>query len=78
MFRLAEEVQLNPGELRYKLLLDQEWDGQPAWFLEAKSDSVKIWELWLLVKQEGQPEELSYNLLLPQNKYGETALLVAA
>jgi hypothetical protein len=79
MFRLAEEVQLNPGELRYKLLLDQEWDGQPAWFLAAKSDNVKIlWELWLFVKEKGQPEELRYNLLLAQNKYGETALLVAA
>jgi hypothetical protein len=46
---------------------------------QQKSDNVKIlWEIWLFVKEKGQPEELRYNLLPAQNKYGETALLVAA
>jgi hypothetical protein len=46
-------VQLNPGEVRYKLLLDQEWDGQPAWYLSAKSDNTKLLEeLWVLEKEK--------------------------
>jgi hypothetical protein len=64
-FRLAKEVQLNPGEVRYKLLLDQLWDGQPARFLAAEIDNVKLLEeLWVLVKGKGNPEEIKYNLLL--------------
>lgn len=77
--RLAKELQLNPGEVRYKLLLDQEEDGQPAWLLATERGNVKIlWELWVLVKEKGNPEEIKYNFLLTPNEYGETALHVAA
>jgi hypothetical protein len=56
MFRLAKDVQLNPDELRYKLLLDQAWDGQPAWFLAAKRDNVKLLEeLRVFRKRERKP-----------------------
>ena len=33
-FRLVKELQLNPVEVKYKLLVDQEEDVQPAWFLQ--------------------------------------------
>jgi hypothetical protein len=52
-FILAKEPQLNPGEVKYKLLLDQEGDGQPAWLLAAKSDNLKLLkELWTLAKEK--------------------------
>ena len=64
-FRLMKELQLNPGEVKYKLLLDKEKDGQPAWFLEAKSDNLKLLnELWALAKEKGNPEEIKSKLLL--------------
>jgi len=37
-------MQLNPGEVRNKLLLDQEEGGRNAWFLAAKSSNVKVLE----------------------------------
>ena len=78
-FRLANKLQLNPVEEKYKLLLDQEEDGQPAWFLTAKSYNFKLLkELWALAKEKGSPEEIKYNLLLARNEYGETALHMAA
>ena len=43
-FRFTKELQPNTGEVRNKLLLDEEEDGQPAWFLAAKSDNVKLLE----------------------------------
>ena len=50
---MAKELQRNLGELKYKLLLDQEEDGQPAWFLAAKSDNLKlVKELSALAKEE--------------------------
>jgi hypothetical protein len=46
-------------------LLDQEEDGQPAWFLAAKSDNLKLLkELWALSKEEGNPEEIKSKLSL--------------
>jgi len=72
---LAKGVQLNSSEVRNKLLLDQKKDVQPAWFLAAKSDNVKVLEeLWLLAQEKGNPEELNSKLLLTQNENGETAL----
>jgi len=41
-FRLAKDLQLNAGEIKYELLLDQEEDGQFAWSLAAKSDNLKL------------------------------------
>jgi hypothetical protein len=50
---LAKELRLNLDELKYKLLLDQEEDGQPAWFLAAKGDNLKlVKELSALAKEE--------------------------
>ena len=64
-FTLVKELQLNPGEEKYKLLLDQVEDGQPAWFLAAKSDNLKLLkELWILAKEKGNPEETKSRLLL--------------
>jgi len=64
-FRLAKELQLNPGEIKYKLLLDQEKDGQPAWFLAAKRDNLKLLkELRALAKEKGNPEKMKYDFLL--------------
>ena len=58
-FRLAKELQLNPGEVKYKLLLHQEGDGQPAWFLVANSDILKLLkEHWALANEKGNPEEI--------------------
>jgi len=60
-------------------LLDQEGDGQPAWFLAEKSGNLNLLkELWAFTKKEGNPEEIKYNLLLEQNEYGKTALHVSA
>jgi len=54
-------------------------DGQPAWFLAAKSDNLKLLKkLWILHKEKGNPEEIKSRLLLARNKHGETALHVAA
>ena len=60
-------------------MLDQEEDGQPARFLAAESDNLKLLkELWALAKEKGNPEEIKSKLLLAWNKYSETALHVAA
>jgi len=72
-------VQLNPGEVKYNLLLDQEKDGQPAWFLAAKNENLKLLKaLWALAKEKGNPEEIKSKLLLARNEYGKNALHVAA
>jgi hypothetical protein len=57
------------GEVRYKLLLDQVWDGQPASLLAAEIDNVKLLEeIWVLVREKENPEEMKYNLLLAKKK----------
>ena len=77
-FRLAKDLQLNPGEVKYELLLDQEEDGQFAWSLAAKSDNLKLLkELWALAKEKGNPEEIKSKLLLARNEYIGTALHLA-
>jgi len=74
----AKEMQLNPREVRNKLLLYQEEDGRNAWFLAAKSGNVNVLEeLWFLAKEKGNLEEMKY-LLLSQNEFGQTALHLAA
>ena len=58
-------------------MLHQEEVGQPAWFLAAKSDNLKLLkEFWTFAKEKGNPEERKYNLLLSENKHGEMALHV--
>jgi len=40
-------------------------DGQPAWFLAAKSDNLKLLKkLWILDKEKGNPEEIKCRVLL--------------
>jgi len=46
-------------------VLDQVEDGQPAWFLAAKSDNLKLLKkLWILDKEKGNPEEIKCRVLL--------------
>jgi len=46
-------------------MLDQDEDGQPARFLAAESDNLKLLkELWALPKEKGNPEEIRSKLLL--------------
>jgi hypothetical protein len=64
----VQELQLNPGEVKYKLLLHNEEDRQLAWFLAAKSENLKLLkELLALAKQKGNPEEIKSKLLLARN-----------
>ena len=78
-FDICKELQLNPREIRNKLLLVQEKDGRNAWFLAAKSGNVKVLEeRWVLAKEKGNQEEMNSRLLLAQNEYGQTALHVTA
>jgi len=72
----AEERQLNSNELKKKLLLDKEKNGNNVWHHAAYFGKLEALEtLWILAKEvELNPDEL----LLAETEEGKTALHMAA
>jgi len=73
-------LQLNPDELKNKLLLAKNKDGRTAWHRAAHKGSVAALEILWSWAKEGKldPYKLKNKLLLAQDKHGEIAWQVAA
>jgi ankyrin repeat protein len=71
----AKETQLNPNELKSKLLLATDKYGYIAWHQAAERGSLQAIEtLWIWAKEVGLNMD---ELLLAKNKQGDTARLLA-